>query len=115
MRYGTQKLVSSPPENARTARLWVVIAPSEPVDQGIHHGLLHVEPVLGLVDDERARRVDHRVGHLDVAPHGEAVRKEPAARERHLALVDDEVLEALAHGPLLVPAAEVGEGTPALG
>ena len=41
--------------------------------QGRHHGLLHMQPVLRLVDGDAAGGVHHRVGGLDVAAQGQAV------------------------------------------
>src|SRR5688572_9910632 len=99
----------------RTMTSWVSFVNSSS-HQAAEQRLLHVEPVLRLLDDERLRRRHDGVGRLHVATEREAV-AEPslsALGERHLPLVDDEVLVRFADGLLRLPAAEVGEGAPAL-
>src|SRR5262249_52126016 len=55
--------VSSPPEYARTAFFTsgIVEGASEQVED---HGLLRVQPVLGLIQHDRARPIQHAVGDL---------------------------------------------------
>ena len=73
-----------------------------------------MEPILGLVVGGAGRTVEYLVGHDDVAPHWEAVADHGFVGERHLFLVDDEVLVGVADGLLGLPVAEVGESAPAL-
>src|SRR3546814_1984270 len=46
-----------------------------------HDGLLHMQPILRLVDGDAAGRIHHRVGRLDVAPQRQAVRSEEHTSE----------------------------------
>src|SRR5688500_11564094 len=87
-RYGTQKLVSRPPEKSRTMSLlamdcfssvdvstWVAGKElgKESGHQRCHDRLLHVQSVLGFVDGDAVRRIHHRVAGLDVAAQRQAV------------------------------------------
>jgi hypothetical protein len=45
-------------------------------EEGVEQGLLDVQAVLGLVDVDRPRAVEHLVGDLDVATDREAVAKQ---------------------------------------
>jgi hypothetical protein len=86
-RYGTQKLVSRPPEKASTTGFLSVMSqviPARPRSSACHQRLLDVQPVLGLVDVDRPRPVEHLVGDLDVAADRQAVAKQRVRRERQL-------------------------------
>src|SRR5260370_27457013 len=55
--------VSSPPEYARTTRFGLDVI-DRATEQAQHHGLLRVQPVLGLLEHDGPRAVEHRVGDL---------------------------------------------------
>src|SRR5919108_3274761 len=90
--------VSSPPEYARTTRLTsgIVGRASEQVED---HGFLSVQPILGLIERDGARPVEHLVGDLLAAVRGQAVHDERArlgeADQRLVELVAAEGLLAL--------------------
>src|SRR2546428_13671858 len=64
--------VSSPPEYARTMRLGLDIV-DRASQQRQDDRLLGVEPVLRLVERDRARAVEHRIGDLLAPVGGQAV------------------------------------------
>src|SRR6266581_2150850 len=94
--------VSSPPEYARTTRL--IGSPtlaSDIVDLAAEkledHRLLGVQPVFGLVEDDRLRSVDDGVGDLFAPVRGQAVHEDRGpvgeAQERRTHLIAAEGLE----------------------
>ncbi|KAG0762959.1 hypothetical protein G6F22_018531 [Rhizopus arrhizus] len=80
-----------------------------------HDRLLHVQAVLGFVDGDALRRIHHRVGGLHVAAQRQAVAEHTVVGQRHLPLVDDEVLELVADRLFRFPVAEERQRAPALG
>src|SRR5690606_10147269 len=102
---GMQKLVSRPPEKARTMALSDMFvslrAPLPSPERGWgegggfgclfpqqrrHHRLLHMQAVLGLVDGDAARGIHDRVGGLDVPAQRQAVAEDGVIGHRHLGL-----------------------------
>src|SRR5437899_1922465 len=80
--------VSSPPEYARTMRLGLDIV-DRASQQRQDDRLLGVETVLRLVEGDRVRAVEHRVGDLLAAMGGQAVHDQHRGlREAHDRLVD---------------------------
>src|SRR5439155_759382 len=80
--------VSSPPEYARTMRLGLDIV-ERASQQRQDDRLLGVEPVLRLVEGDRVRAVEHRVGDLLAPMGGQAVHDQHRGlREAHDRLVD---------------------------
>src|SRR5712664_688151 len=94
--------VSSPPEYARTTRLIgspalasdIVALAAEQLED---HRLLGVQPVFGLVEDDRLRSVDDGVGDLFAPVRGQAVHEDRGrvgeAEERRTHLIAAEGLE----------------------
>src|SRR5438876_12328502 len=88
--------VASPPEYASTTRFTsgIVGRASEQVED---HGFLRVQAVLRLVQHDRARAVEDRVGDLLAAVRGQAVHDERA----RLGEADQRVVELVAAEGLL--------------
>src|SRR5690606_11973010 len=97
-RYGTPKLVSRPPEKARTMSLLMMGGSQVRLMEGgsgsgagqrSHDRLLYMQAVLGFFDGDAARRIHHRIGGLDVAAQWQAVAEDGIVGQGHLLLVDD--------------------------
>ena len=80
-----------------------------------HHRLLHMQAILGFIDDEAAWRIHHCVGRLDVAAQRQAMTEDAVVGQRHPGFVDDEMLVPVAHGFLILPVTKIRQRTPALG
>src|SRR5512142_1516067 len=81
--------ISELPPIATTATRLFIAAVSSAHGQG-HHGLLAVQPVLGLVVDGRPRAVDDAVRHLDAAVGGQRMHEHRVlARQGHAPVVGD--------------------------
>src|SRR5688572_27077467 len=116
--------VSSPPEYARTTFFasGIVEGASQQLED---HGLLRVQPVLGLVEHDGARAVQHRVGDLLAAVRGQAVHDDRGgpgeAHQRVVELVAAErlppllALGLLPHAHPHVGIEDVGAGRGVLG
>src|SRR5260370_12578227 len=68
--------VSSPPEYARTTRFGLDVI-DRATEQAQHHGLLRVQPVLGLLAHDGPPAVEHPVGNLLAPPPPPPVHHDP--------------------------------------
>ena len=72
-----------------------------------------MQAVLGFIDRDACRRIHHRIGRLDVATQRQAMAEQRVVGQRHLGLVDDEVLVRIADRLLIGPSAEIRNRAPA--